>query len=67
MRMRGLLAFKDVNAQAPEHFLVIPKDHISNANDATDEALMGRLSITAANIAKEHKFSSKWLQISDEL
>ena len=52
-----VLAFKDVNAQAPEHFLVIPKEHISNANDATDEALMGRLSITAANIAKEHKFS----------
>ncbi|MBT3439906.1 MAG: HIT domain-containing protein, partial [Gammaproteobacteria bacterium] len=24
-----VLAFKDVNAQAPEHFLVIPKDHIS--------------------------------------
>ena len=52
-----VLAFKDVNAQAPEHFLVIPKEHISTANDATDEALMGRLSITAANIAKEHKFS----------
>ena len=27
-----VLAFKDVNAQAPEHFLVIPKEHISNAN-----------------------------------
>jgi histidine triad (HIT) family protein len=52
-----VLAFKDVNAQAPEHFLVIPKDHISTANDATDEALMGRLIITAANIAKEYKFS----------
>ena len=52
-----VLAFKDVNAQAPEHFLVIPKDHISTANDATDEALMGWLSITAANIAKEFKFS----------
>ena len=44
-----VLAFKDVNAQAPEHFLVIPKEHISSANDATDEALMGRLSITAVS------------------
>ena len=33
-----VLAFKDVNAQAPEHFLVIPKEHISTPNDAVDEA-----------------------------
>ena len=30
-----VLAFRDVNAQAPEHFLVIPTDHIATANDAT--------------------------------
>ena len=24
-----IVAFKDVNAQSPEHFLVIPKEHIS--------------------------------------
>ena len=28
-----VLAFRDVNAQAPEHFLVIPKEHIATAND----------------------------------
>ena len=54
-----VLAFKDVNAQAPEHFLVIPKIHISTANDATDEALLGRMNITASNIAKEHGFAEK--------
>ena len=53
----SVLAFKDVNAQAPQHFLVIPKKHISTANDATDELLMGKLSITAANIAKKQGFS----------
>ena len=51
-----VIAFNDVNAQAPVHFLVIPKEHISTANDASDEALMGRLSITAANVAKELGF-----------
>ena len=51
-----VLAFRDVNAQAPEHFLVIPKEHIATANDATDEAIMGRLMITAANVAKELGF-----------
>ena len=54
-----VLAFNDVNAQAPEHFLVIPKEHISTANDASDETLMGRLSITAASIAKEKGFAEQ--------
>ena len=52
-----VLAFKDLNAQAPEHFLVIPKEHISTPNDATDEALLGKLNTTAVMIAKERGFS----------
>jgi histidine triad (HIT) family protein len=52
-----VLAFKDVNAQAPEHFLVIPKEHISTPNDATNERLLGKLNTTAVMIAKERGFS----------
>jgi len=52
-----VLAFKDVNAQAPEHFLVIPKEHISTPNDATDETLLGKLNTTAVMIAKERGFA----------
>ena len=54
-----VLAFKDINAQAPEHFLVIPKEHISTPNDASNPERMGWLSLTAANIAKERGFSEK--------
>ena len=54
-----VLAFRDVNAQAPEHFLVIPKEHIETANDATDESIMGRLMITASNVAKELGFAEQ--------
>ena len=54
-----VLAFRDVNAQAPEHFLVIPKEHIATANDATDESIMGRLMITASNVAKELRFADR--------
>ena len=53
----NVLAFKDVNAQAPEHFLVIPKEHISTPNDATNESLLGKLNTTAVMIAKERGFS----------
>jgi len=52
-----VLAFKDINAQAPEHFLVIPKEHISTPNDADNAELMGELSLTATKIAKERGFA----------
>ncbi|MBL3590881.1 MAG: histidine triad nucleotide-binding protein [gamma proteobacterium endosymbiont of Lamellibrachia anaximandri] len=48
-----VLAFRDLNPQAPTHILVIPKRHISTLNDLEpgDEALMGNLVLTAARIA----------------
>lgn len=30
-------AFKDINPQAPVHVLVVPKTHISSADELTDE------------------------------
>ena len=32
-----LLAFYDIDPQAPVHFLAIPKEHIASANDITPE------------------------------
>lgn len=32
-----ILAFRDINPQAPVHILVIPKEHISGADEITDE------------------------------
>ena len=54
-----VIAFNDLKAQAPEHFLVIPKEHIATPNDALDEALLGRLNIVASSIAKERGFAEK--------
>lgn len=50
-----LLAFRDINPQAPTHILVIPKKHIQSINHATaeDEALLGKLILTAKHIAEE--------------
>jgi histidine triad (HIT) family protein len=50
-----VLAFKDINPQAPVHFLVIPKKEIATTNDieAEDEALVGYMHRVAANIAKD--------------
>lgn len=48
-----VLAFRDINAQAPQHFLVIPKQHIATLNEADDAALIGRLSLIASQISKQ--------------
>ncbi|QCZ94555.1 histidine triad nucleotide-binding protein [Salinimonas iocasae] len=49
------LAFKDINPQAPVHFLVIPKKAIATINDITkqDRELVGHLSVVAAKVADE--------------
>jgi histidine triad (HIT) family protein len=49
-----MLAFHDVNPQAPVHFLVIPKKHIRSIMelDAPDTALLGRLLFRAQELAK---------------
>ncbi|RKR06608.1 histidine triad (HIT) family protein [Kushneria sinocarnis] len=50
-----VLAFNDINPQAPTHVLVIPKKPIATLNDITEDdlELVGRLHLTAARIARE--------------
>lgn len=50
-----VLAFRDINPQAPVHVLVIPKKHVATLNDLgeKDETLVGKLFLTAVRIAKE--------------
>lgn len=50
-----VLAFNDVNPQAPVHILIIPKRHISTVNDIedADEAIMGKLFSVAKTLASQ--------------
>ena len=53
-----VIGFRDLNPQAPHHYLLIPKQHIATINDVdqTNEAIMGRLYTAAATLAKELGF-----------
>lgn len=53
-----LIAFNDINPQAPMHVLVVPKRHVSTLNDlsASDDGLIGAMVRRAAAIAKENGF-----------
>lgn len=50
-----LLAFYDIDPQAPVHFLVIPKAHINSAAELTedDAALLGHVYAVIARLCKE--------------
>jgi histidine triad (HIT) family protein len=55
-----VLAFNDVNPQAPTHVLVVPKRHIASLNELSveDDQLLGELVRRAAAIAKERGISA---------
>ncbi|HEX5340343.1 MAG TPA: histidine triad nucleotide-binding protein [Gammaproteobacteria bacterium] len=48
-----LIAFRDINPQASSHVLIVPRKHISTANDLTeaDLTLVGKLFLAARKIA----------------
>jgi len=50
-----IIAFEDINPQAPVHILLIPKKHISSANEiaSDDVSLIGRIFFVAKKIAKD--------------
>jgi histidine triad (HIT) family protein len=50
-----VIAFRDINPQAPIHFLVIPKKPIATTNDIqeVDEAVVGYMHRIAARIVNE--------------
>lgn len=48
-----MLAFKDINPQAPVHLLIVPKRHYSTLNDLAeaDAPLVGRVILQAQKLA----------------
>ncbi len=60
-----VLAFHDINPQAPTHILIIPKKPIATLNDLTeeDQALVGRLPLVAAQLAKQFGFADEGYRV----
>jgi histidine triad (HIT) family protein len=50
-----ILAFEDMNPQAPAHVIIIPKNHIDKVSDLTEKeaGLIGRLVLAAKEIARK--------------
>ncbi|WP_329740668.1 histidine triad nucleotide-binding protein [Dyella sp. A6] len=56
-----ILAFRDVNPQAPVHVLFIPKRPLATLNEAgpDDAGLLGRLLLACADYAKQEGFAEQ--------
>ena len=57
----GLVAFKDINPQAPFHVLIVPRKHIASLNDLSpdDDALMGSMVRCGAALARQHGYNER--------
>jgi histidine triad (HIT) family protein len=55
-----VLAFRDVNPQAPTHILVIPRKHIPTTNDleTADAGVVGKMMLAAKKIAADEGFAA---------
>lgn len=54
-----VIAFRDINPQAPTHVLIIPRKHIATINDIddADQAIVGSLFSAAREIARDEGYA----------
>ncbi len=60
-----IVAFEDINPQAPTHTLLITRKHIPTLSDATEEDrdLLGHLMLVAAGLAKQKGIDSSGYRV----
>lgn len=60
-----IFAFRDLDPQAPEHILVIPKEHIASTNDIDEKNmfLVGEIYNAIRKIAVEQGFSESGYRV----
>ncbi|GHU88279.1 histidine triad nucleotide-binding protein [Clostridia bacterium] len=62
-----ILAFRDINPQAPAHILVIPKTHIASMAELTAEhaAVIGHIFVKIAEIAAKEGLTDGFRVVSN--
>lgn len=62
---RDVFAFEDIQPRAPQHVLVIPREHIATLNDldSSKAALAGKLIVAAQGIARERGIDGRGYRV----
>jgi histidine triad protein len=58
-----ILAFKDINPQAPVHIIVIPKKHIENILELNDESLLTKIHKAIKEIVREQNLDKQGFRL----
>ncbi len=60
-----MIAFNDINPQAPIHILLIPREHFASLNDIPEEKknILSHLLLKARQIAQEKEIAEKGYRI----
>ena len=53
------VAFRDINAQAPTHVVIVPREHVASLAEATDPIMIGELALMAAEIARREGIAAR--------
>ena len=61
----SVVAFKDINPQAPVHLLVVPRKHIATLLDLEqgDQGLIGDIIVAGAKLARDHGISNEGFRV----
>ncbi|HEY5655762.1 MAG TPA: histidine triad nucleotide-binding protein [Woeseiaceae bacterium] len=62
----AVVAFRDINPQAPTHILIIPRRHIATINDIgeNDRELLGEMYLVAAQLARQEGFAEDGYRVT---
>lgn len=62
---KDVVAFNDINPQAPTHVLVVPRKHIASLDEMgdADTAIVGTVLLRAAQIARDLQLTSEGYRV----
>jgi len=58
------IAFRDINPQAPTHFLVIPRAHVPSLNEVMSAQLAGEVLLMAAALAQQEGIAGSGYRVT---
>jgi len=63
---KEIIAFRDINPQAPVHLIIIPRKHVPSLDrmKESDAALVGRMVAVASKLAKDEGVAEKGYRLA---
>lgn len=62
-----LIVINDINPKAPVHMLIVPKQHVANLDELTQETslIVAKIAMTAQRLAQQNSISGKYKVVTN--